>query len=143
MLSPTLEDLVMHQLGMNLPELPSHYWHQNMFASFEEDAFGIRVRHDLGVENLLWATDYPHPDSTWPHSQEVIHEHFRDVPVEEMRLIVGGNMFRQPLDEIVHRFDLFSLRGAILLGPAVDLAHKVATQFAVFGETDRLVVDVM
>ena len=31
-----------------------------------------QVRHDLGVENLLWATDYPHPDSTWPHSQEVI-----------------------------------------------------------------------
>ncbi len=82
------------ELGMNLPELPSHYWHNNMFASFEEDEFGIRVRHDLGVENLLWATDYPHPDSTWPHSQEVIHQHFDDVPVEEMRLIVGGNAAR-------------------------------------------------
>jgi len=82
------------QLGMNLPELPSHYWHQNMFASFEEDEFGIKNRHDLGVENLLWATDYPHPDSTWPHSQEVIHEHFDNVPVEEMRLIIGGNAAR-------------------------------------------------
>jgi predicted TIM-barrel fold metal-dependent hydrolase len=65
-----------------------------MFASFEEDEFGIRNRHDLGVENLLWATDYPHPDSTWPHSQEVIQEHFEGVPVEEMRLIVGGNAAR-------------------------------------------------
>ena len=82
------------QLGMNLPELPSHYWHQNMYASFEEDEFGIKNRHDLGVENLLWATDYPHPDSTWPHSQEVIQQHFDDVPADEMRLIVGGNAAR-------------------------------------------------
>ena len=82
------------QLGMTLQEKPSHYWRQNMFASFEEDEFGIRVRHDIGVDNLLWATDYPHPDSTWPHSQQVIHDHFADVPVEEMRLIVGGNAAR-------------------------------------------------
>jgi len=82
------------QLGMDLPELPSYYWHHNMFATFEEDEFGVRVRHDIGVENLCWATDYPHPDSTWPHSQQVIHEHFDDVPVEEMRLMVGGNAAR-------------------------------------------------
>jgi predicted TIM-barrel fold metal-dependent hydrolase len=82
------------QLGMTLREQPSYYWHHNMFASFEEDEFGIRVRDAIGVENLLWATDYPHPDCTWPHSQEIIHEHFKDVPVDEMRLIVGGNAAR-------------------------------------------------
>jgi predicted TIM-barrel fold metal-dependent hydrolase len=82
------------QLGMNLPELPSHYWRENMFATFEEDEFGVQNRHEIGVENLLWATDYPHPDSTWPESQQVIHTHFDDVPVDEMRLMVGGNAAR-------------------------------------------------
>ena len=65
------------QLGMTLQEKPSHYWRQNMFASFEEDEFGIANRHEIGVENLLWATDYPHPDSTWPQSQQVIHDALR------------------------------------------------------------------
>jgi predicted TIM-barrel fold metal-dependent hydrolase len=82
------------QLGMNLPEAPSHYWRQNMFATFEEDEFGVQNRDEIGVENLLWATDYPHPDSTWPESQQVIHTHFDDVPVDEMRLMVGGNAAR-------------------------------------------------
>jgi predicted TIM-barrel fold metal-dependent hydrolase len=82
------------ELGMDLREQPSHYWRTNMYASFEEDEFGVSVRHEIGVENLLWATDYPHPDSTWPHSQQVIHDHFADVPVAEMQLIVGGNAAR-------------------------------------------------
>ena len=77
-----------------LPEKPSHYWHQNMVATFEEDEFGVRVRHEIGVENLMWATDYPHPDSTWPHSQDVLNTHFADVPIEEARLMVGGNAAR-------------------------------------------------
>src|SRR5579859_150946 len=79
------------QLGMPLSELPSFYWHQNMFATFEEDAFGVRNRHDIGVDNLMWATDYPHPDSTWPHSQEAIKEQFKGVPDAEMRAMIGGN----------------------------------------------------
>ncbi len=77
-----------------LPQLPSFYWRRNMAATFEEDEFGIENRHALGVENILWATDYPHPDSTWPNSQKVIRHHFENVPAEEMRKIVGGNAMR-------------------------------------------------
>lgn len=77
-----------------LKELPSHYWQQNMLATFEEDTYGVSQRHRLGVERLMWATDYPHPDSTWPHSQEVLETHFKDVPVEEARRMIGGNAAR-------------------------------------------------
>lgn len=77
-----------------LKENPSHYWHHNMAATFEEDTFGVSVRGRVGVENLMWATDYPHPDSTWPHSQDVIQTHFGEVPIDETRLMVGGNAAR-------------------------------------------------
>lgn len=82
------------RMGMPIDEPPSVYWHRQMAATFEEDRFGIRNRHDIGVENLMWATDYPHPDSTWPRSQEVIHEHFDGVPIEETRQMVAGNAAR-------------------------------------------------
>ena len=74
-----------------LPELPSTYFRRQMFCTFEEDTFGVSQRHRIGVENLMWATDYPHPDSTWPNSQKVLETHFSDVPVEEARLMIGGN----------------------------------------------------
>jgi len=77
-----------------LKELPSTYFKRNMMATFEEDTYGVSQRHHLGIENLMWATDYPHPDSTWPHSQEVLETHFNDVPVEEARLMIGGNAAR-------------------------------------------------
>jgi len=75
-------------------ERPSDYWHRNMMATFEEDLFGVEQRHRIGVDNLMWATDYPHPDSTWPHSQKVLETHFKDVPVEEARQMIGGNCAR-------------------------------------------------
>ncbi|MFQ5512863.1 MAG: amidohydrolase family protein [Myxococcota bacterium] len=80
--------------GTMIKEKPSNYWRRNMMATFEEDRFGIAQRQRLGIENLMWATDYPHPDSTWPHSQKVLETHFDDVPIEEARQIIGGNCAR-------------------------------------------------
>ena len=61
----------LEQLEM-LQEQPSFYWRRNMACSFEEDANAKgHILEAIGVDNVLWATDYPHPDSPWPHSQEV------------------------------------------------------------------------
>lgn len=90
-------DRTTRQIGWGpdvLPHKPSHYWRQNMAATFEEDEFGIKHRHIIGIGNLMWATDYPHPDSTWPRSQEVIRDHFEGVPVHEKRQIICGNAAR-------------------------------------------------
>jgi predicted TIM-barrel fold metal-dependent hydrolase len=80
--------------GKVIKEKPSFYWRRNMAATFEQDLIGVRNRYDIGVENLMWATDYPHPDSTWPRSQEVLKEHFEGVPVDEVELIAAGNATR-------------------------------------------------
>ena len=77
-----------------ITERPSFYWHRNMAATFEQDLIGVRLRHEIGVENLMWATDYPHPDSTWPRSQEILAEHFTDVSRDEVELIAAGNASR-------------------------------------------------
>ncbi len=77
-----------------LSEKPSFYWQRQMMATFEEDSFGVSQRHRIGVENLMWATDYPHPDSTWPNSQKVLETHFSDVPDDEARRMIGGNAAR-------------------------------------------------
>jgi predicted TIM-barrel fold metal-dependent hydrolase len=92
-------DRMQHRHGwdhfdMPISELPSFYWHRNMAATFEEDELGITLRDRIGVDNLMWATDYPHPDSTWPESQKVIREHFAGVDNEDMAAIVGGNAAR-------------------------------------------------
>jgi predicted TIM-barrel fold metal-dependent hydrolase len=92
-------DRMQHRHGwdhfdMPISELPSFYWRRNMAATFEEDELGILLRARIGVENLMWATDYPHPDSTWPESQKVLREHFAGVPTDDMRAIAGGNAAR-------------------------------------------------
>jgi predicted TIM-barrel fold metal-dependent hydrolase len=80
--------------GMALKEVPSYYWHHNMAATFEEDELGLELRDRIGVENLFWATDYPHADSTWPESQKVIHEQFQGCTKAEMRKMICENAAR-------------------------------------------------
>jgi uncharacterized protein len=77
-----------------IKEMPSFYWRRNMAATFEQDTTGMRLLDIIGIENLMWATDYPHPDSTWPRSRAVLEEHFKDMPRDEVEMIASGNVTR-------------------------------------------------
>ena len=74
--------------------LPSDFFHSNVFLSFQEDELGIQLRHRIGVDNLLWGADYPHPESTFPRSLEIIEEILEDCTDEEKAKIAGGNSAR-------------------------------------------------
>jgi predicted TIM-barrel fold metal-dependent hydrolase len=74
-----------------LTEKPSTYWYRQGHSTFIQDLAGVAARHRAGVRNIMWSTDYPHSDTTWPKSREVLAEHFRDVPAEERALITGVN----------------------------------------------------
>ena len=74
--------------------LPSDYFHSNVFLGFQEDALGIRDRHIIGVDQLLWGSDYPHDESTFPRSREIIEEILVDCTEEEKAKIVGSNAAR-------------------------------------------------
>ena len=74
--------------------VPSDFFHSNLFIGFQEDALGIQLRGIIGVENLQWGSDYPHQESTFPRSQEILEEILADCTEEEKAQIAGGNAAR-------------------------------------------------
>ena len=69
---------------------PSDFFRNNVYLSFQEDAVGVRLRDIIGVDRLMWGSDYPHSESTFPRSREVLSEILEGVPVQEQASIVGG-----------------------------------------------------
>ena len=74
--------------------LPSYYFRRNVFLSFQEDALGIRQRDVTGVDNLVWGSDYPHRESTFPKTREILAEILADCTEEEKAKIAGANCAR-------------------------------------------------
>lgn len=52
--------------------LPSDFWKRNCYACYQQDDAGIRLRDVIGVDNILWGSDYPHIESTFPRSRELL-----------------------------------------------------------------------
>lgn len=59
-----------------------------MFLSFQEDDVGIRLRDVIGVTRLMWGSDYPHSESTFPRSGEIFDRILAGVPTQERRQIL-------------------------------------------------------
>ncbi len=73
---------------------PSFYWGRNLSATFITDRVGIATRYNVGIENIMWSTDYPHHGNDWPYSRKVIQETMGHIPAAERDLIIGGNASR-------------------------------------------------
>ncbi len=82
---------------------PSDVFHRNVVLSFQEDAIGIRLRDVIGVDNMMWGSDYPHSESTFPRSRKILADILAGVPEDEQAKIVGGNTAR------VYGFDVARL----------------------------------
>jgi predicted TIM-barrel fold metal-dependent hydrolase len=70
---------------------PSEYLSQRCWYTFQKDPVAVETRHRAGLSQLMWASDYPHSDSTWPHSRKVIERDFEGVPEAELAAIVHDN----------------------------------------------------
>ncbi len=70
--------------------LPSDYFRRNVFLGFQEDGLGIRLRDVIGVDNILWGSDYPHIESTFSRSRQILAK----CTEEEKAKIAGGNTAR-------------------------------------------------
>ncbi len=71
--------------------VPSDFMKTNVYHSFQEDSLGIQLRDYIGVDKLVWGSDYPHTESTFPESQRIISEILDGVPEEEKVMILGSN----------------------------------------------------
>ena len=74
---------------------PSEYWRSNCLAgaSFMHKA-EVEMRHEVGVDTILFGRDYPHFESTWPHTELWLQDAFYGVPDEEVRQMLGENAIR-------------------------------------------------
>ena len=83
---------------------PSDCLRRNFWFCMIEDPSTVVTRHTIGVENILFESDYPHGDGTWPDTQHVIDKILGDLPVDEIRKITHENaarLYHHPLPETI------------------------------------------
>ena len=74
--------------------IPSDFFRRNVYISFQEDAMGVEARHHVGVDHLMWGADYPHAESTFPKSREIVDRIFEGIPAEDKTKITRDNAVR-------------------------------------------------
>ncbi len=74
--------------------LPSELCRRQVHVTFQNDPVGVHNRRFTGVEALLWGSDYPHPEGTWPHSREALAAQLAGVPDDEQCAMAGGTAAR-------------------------------------------------
>ncbi len=77
--------------GQALSKLPSEYFAENIYTTFQDDWVAFKCADMMNWRRLLWANDFPHSDSTWPWSQEMLAEHGKHLSEEQRRAILCDN----------------------------------------------------
>jgi len=96
---------------------PSEYFRRHVFLGAScMPRREVELRHQIGIGNLMWGSDYPHPEGTWPETRDHMLEAFRGVPEVELEALLGGNAAR------VYGFDVGKLAPlAARIGPEKNL----------------------
>jgi hypothetical protein len=84
-----------------VPEPPSTYYYDHIYGCFFRDRTGLENLHRVGVDNVTFETDYPHTDSTWPHTKKLFEEQVEHLDDATVYKLARGNairMLRLPLD---------------------------------------------
>jgi len=74
-----------------LSRAPSDYFYENVFLTFQDDWTAFRCHDQLNSDRLMWANDFPHSDSTWPLSQQLLTEHMEHLDDATRRRILRDN----------------------------------------------------
>jgi predicted TIM-barrel fold metal-dependent hydrolase len=78
-----------HDLGLSMK--PSEYWRRQCKATYQSDRIGIKLLDELGEDNVMWGSDFPHPDGVWPDSSEVIARELGHLPAATRRKVTCSN----------------------------------------------------
>jgi predicted TIM-barrel fold metal-dependent hydrolase len=96
-LDDTYEERLSDDLKLSLP--PSAYFKRQIYATFQKDFHGVRAMAEIAPDNVMWGSDYPHRDGTWPFSKKAIEEQFRGVDEAIKRKMLWENV------RMVYRLD--------------------------------------
>jgi predicted TIM-barrel fold metal-dependent hydrolase len=92
--------------GIELSRLPSEYFSEHIYTTFQDDWVAFKMADEMNWRRLLWASDFPHSDSTWPWSQDVIAEQTAGLSETQKRAILCDNV------AALYRIDLDALEAA-------------------------------
>ena len=73
---------------------PSQYYRDHVYGCFFDDAHGLQSLEQVGVDNITFETDYPHSDSTWPHTREIAERLTKNLDDETIYKIMRANAIR-------------------------------------------------
>ena len=125
-----------HREDLPARRSPTDYWHSNCFTSLSfVHRSEMAMRHEIGVEQIAFGRDYPHPEGTWPNTAEWLKDALIGVPEDEARLMLGENAIR-----------FFGLDGPKLIriaervGPTMDESRVVQTLIPHFSGTSIFAV---
>ncbi|MBT3425788.1 MAG: amidohydrolase [Gammaproteobacteria bacterium] len=79
---------------LTLTMKPSEYWQRQCMATYQSDKVGIKLLAELGEDNIMWGSDFPHPDGIWPDSQEFIARELGHLPATQKKKIICDNAAR-------------------------------------------------
>jgi predicted TIM-barrel fold metal-dependent hydrolase len=105
-----------HRVAESLNMSPAEYFERNCYVGASGMTSGeVGVRHQVGVDRIMWGADYPHHEGTWPHSRLALRLLFSDLPEGEVRKMTSENAVQ------VYGFDLAFLQLiADRIGPSVE-----------------------
>ena len=75
-----------------LSKMPSEYFRENVYTTFQDDWVAFQMKDMCNIRRLMWASDFPHSDSTWPWSQEILKKHTAGLSEQERNLILHDNV---------------------------------------------------
>jgi predicted TIM-barrel fold metal-dependent hydrolase len=75
-----------------LSKMPSDYVRENIYVTFQDDWSAFRMMDMINPERLMWANDFPHSDSTWPWSQDVLQKHTGHLSAAQRAMLLHDNV---------------------------------------------------
>jgi predicted TIM-barrel fold metal-dependent hydrolase len=78
--------------GAELQKMPSDYFNDHIYTTFQDDWVAFQMKDMCNIRRLMWANDFPHSDSTWPNSQDVLAKHTAHLTEEEKNWVLHDNV---------------------------------------------------
>lgn len=75
-----------------LSKMPSEYFRESIYVTFQDDWVAFQMLDLCNPRRLMWASDFPHSDSTWPHSQDLLRKHTAKLSAEEKGWLLHDNV---------------------------------------------------